>query len=404
MNLLVGTPDSRLPDWRSKPWFVAMLLATLAMAAALLPLAASAHQTSQSYLTLTKEQPSGQQLSIDWDIPLRDLDMVVDLDGNRDGVLTRREVDLGFDAVDALATGSLSVASGVVACRLHTERRELTTRNEIAHARLTMKVDCPAPITALDVDYRLFSDFDASHRGLLSVGEQRFVLVPGAGAVSVSLGALHATQADLSPDLATSVTSLSGFIGSGIHHILIGWDHLAFIIALLIPLLLIPGPHASSPRAIARSMVVTITAFTVAHSITLGLSVTGVIALPAGPIEAMIAVTIVLAAVANLAAGRWTGAPGLAFAFGLIHGFGFANVMQASDATGADLLIGLFGFNVGVEIGQLMFVIAMLPVFWLLRRHAGVQRISASAASLMLVVIGSGWFAERLFDLELIPG
>ncbi|MEZ5738135.1 MAG: HupE/UreJ family protein [Burkholderiaceae bacterium] len=123
--------------------------------------------------------------------------------------------------------------------------------------------------------------------------------------------------------------------------------------------------------------------------------------MPPGPVEAAIAASVVLAAAANLLQRRVFNAPMLAFAFGLIHGLGFASVMIESGAVSQSVALGLFGFNLGVELGQLAFVAAVLPLFVLLGRRAVLARRSGAAMSLLLIALGAYWFAERAADLGL---
>jgi hydrogenase/urease accessory protein HupE len=143
----------------------------------------------------------------------------------------------------------------------------------------------------------------------------------------------------------------------GVEHILSGVDHLLFVLALL---MVVVG---------WRRMVGTVTAFTVAHSITLALAALGVVRVPGAPIEAIIALSIVFVAAEIIHARQ--GNPGLtarlpwivAFTFGLLHGFGFAGALSEIGLPQASIPLALFTFNVGVEIGQLIFIIAVLGLY-----------------------------------------
>jgi hypothetical protein len=148
------------------------------------------------------------------------------------------------------------------------------------------------------------------------------------------------------------------FLALGLRHIWGGWDHLLFVLGLLA---LSPGPAA---------LLKTITAFTVAHSITLAMAVLGLGALPSAPVEACIALSIMLVAAEALQSPTWTGrAPWLvALIFGLLHGFGFAGALSELELPRAELPMALLCFNVGVELGQLSFVAVVLTVGALVRR------------------------------------
>jgi hypothetical protein len=145
-----------------------------------------------------------------------------------------------------------------------------------------------------------------------------------------------------------------------------------------------------------------VTAFTLAHSITLSLATLGVFSLPSRWVESAIAASVVLAALNNLwplfHGRRWA----MAFAFGLIHGFGFASVLADLGLPQGTLALALVGFNVGVEIGQLAIVAAFLPLAFMLRDTRFYQRgvfVGGSAAIAMLAAL---WFAERAFALKLL--
>jgi hypothetical protein len=145
-----------------------------------------------------------------------------------------------------------------------------------------------------------------------------------------------------------------------------------------------------------------VTSFTVAHSVTLLLAALDVVHLPVRLVETGIAATIVYAAVQNLRGApterRWL----LTFLFGLIHGFGFANVLGEMNLPATGLVRCLLSFNVGVELGQLAFVAATLPlVLWFRRR--GHDRRTVVVASAFLALFGTAWFADRAFNLGMMP-
>jgi hydrogenase/urease accessory protein HupE len=153
------------------------------------------------------------------------------------------------------------------------------------------------------------------------------------------------------PSLGSRARLARRFVGLGVHHILSGLDHLLFVVGLV---MLVRG---------RRRLLLTITAFTLAHSLTLALSVLGVVRLPAAPVEAAIALSILLVAVEIARGGASLGrrAPWLlAFAFGLLHGFGFAGALSRIGVPRAELWVSLGAFNVGVELGQLAVVAAAL--------------------------------------------
>ncbi len=177
------------------------------------------------------------------------------------------------------------------------------------------------------------------------------------------------------------------FIPAGIHHILIGPDHLLFLVGLL----LLGGD--------LRRLAMVVTAFTIAHSITLSLAALNIVTPPARVIEPAIALSIVYVGADNLLAqgGRDVRA-WIAFAFGFIHGFGFANVLREMELPPRALGWSLFSFNFGVEIGQLLVVVLVATTFAFLRsRSDWARRQLVPAGSLVVIAAGSFWFFQRVF-------
>lgn len=181
------------------------------------------------------------------------------------------------------------------------------------------------------------------------------------------------------------------YLGLGVEHILMGIDHLLFVLALL---LITEG---------FKKLLKTVTAFTIAHSITLSLSALGIIGLPSAPVEAVIALSIVFLAVELYHYNR--GKEGLtskspwvvAFAFGLLHGFGFAGALADIGLPQTDVPVALLFFNLGVEFGQILFILFVLGIIWALKRMK-VNWPVWLKRSLEYVIggVASMWLIERL--------
>jgi hypothetical protein len=146
-----------------------------------------------------------------------------------------------------------------------------------------------------------------------------------------------------------------------------------------------------------------VTAFTIAHSITLSLAVTGVAQLPSRLVESVIAASVLLTAADNLwpflPKKRWW----VAFAFGLIHGFGFASVLLDLQLPASSLVTSLLGFNLGVEIGQLALVAALMPLAYALRHTRGYSMLALRTGSVAIAAISLGWLLERSMNVQLMP-
>jgi hypothetical protein len=177
------------------------------------------------------------------------------------------------------------------------------------------------------------------------------------------------------------------FVPAGIHHILIGPDHLLFLVGLL----LLGGS--------LRQLLLIVTAFTAAHSITLSLAALNLVTPPSSVIEPAIALSIVYVGVDNLLVRGGRDVRGwIAFLFGFIHGFGFASVLREMGLPSRALGWSLFSFNVGVEIGQLFVVVIVASALLALRaRNETAGRRLAFAGSLAVVVVGAFWFIQRVF-------
>jgi hydrogenase/urease accessory protein HupE len=177
------------------------------------------------------------------------------------------------------------------------------------------------------------------------------------------------------------------FVPAGVHHILIGPDHLLFLVGLL----LLGGT--------LRQLLLVVTSFTIAHSITLSLAALSIVTPPARLIEPAIALSIVYVGADNILAKGGRDVRGwIAFTFGFIHGFGFANVLREMDLPRRALGWSLFSFNIGVEIGQAFVVVLVATAFTMLRaRSEWSRRHLAFAGSILVIAAGAYWFVQRVF-------
>ena len=238
--------------------------------------------------------------------------------------------------------------------------------------------------------------------GGLPAGHREFVLIldeRGSSVVKKLLNAKDDTvEVDASDQGANGAASTTapgapptffGFVKLGIGHIWTGYDHLLFLFALLV----VCGSF--------RSIVAIVSCFTVAHSLTLALATLNVVNLPSRITEPAIAASVVFVGVENLLRrgveprGRWA----LTFAFGLIHGFGFASVLRdlGVGGRGQGIAMPLFTFNLGVEIGQVAVAAVVLPVVWRLRKNETFARRGPIVFSAMVAAAGLYWLLERTF-------
>jgi len=371
---------------------------TYVLLLALLSAPALAHKPSDSYLTL-RGQADG--IAVRWDIALRDLDYVLQLDRDGNGELTWGEVRQRSDEVTRLAVAHLALSSQGVACPLAPSGPlRLERHSDGTYAVLALHAACAQLAGDVQVRYSLFFDVDPTHRAMVqwtpdgASRSQALVFTPASSRQALSLAAPRAWE------------TLRQYVVEGIWHIWIGFDHILFLVALLLPAVLArqDGRRSPTPRFGRAGLEVlkVVTAFTLAHSITLSLAVLGVVSLPSRLVESVIAASVVLAALNNLRATvdrrRWA----MAFVFGLVHGFGFASVLADLGLPQGALATALVGFNVGVELGQLAIVAAFLPLAFALRGTAfyrvGVLRLGSVAVALL----AGWWLVQRAFDLA--PG
>ncbi|WP_293373885.1 HupE/UreJ family protein [Nevskia sp.] len=208
---------------------------------------------------------------------------------------------------------------------------------------------------------------------------------PGTGAVSLSITAKTGAA---QPAASAQQATMWSFFKLGVHHIAIGWDHLIFLLGLV----LLSGN--------LRRLAITITAFTVAHSITLGLASQGLVQPPGNWVEALIAATIAWVGFVALRTRTATHGPLLAFGFGLVHGFGFAGALAESLGEGSELnLLGLLSFNVGIECFQLLLVALVVPLLTVLGKRPWYHRLHLALASAVFLA-GAWWFFERTLGNE----
>ena len=371
--------------------------------------AAQAHKPSDSYLTLGATTPasatSGKVITAAWDIALRDLDYVLQLDRDGNGELTWGETRQREADITKLATGALLINADGQACPWAANApMALDKHSDGTYAVLSLTAQCPAGNSTpknVSMTYSLFSDVDPTHRGLVQW------LGHGTKGDAPSSQALVFSNDSASQALSLAPTgwwqTLSQYIVEGVWHIWIGYDHILFLLSLLLPAVLVRRANQWEPAPTLRGSVVevlkVVTAFTLAHSITLSLAALQVISLPSRLVESVIAASVVLAALNNLRGTidkrRWV----MAFVFGLIHGFGFASVLADLGLPQGALVLALVGFNVGVELGQLAIVAVFLPIAFWLRATRFYRKGVLTGGSILVAILASWWLAQRLFDL-----
>ncbi|MDB6021176.1 MAG: lnt [Pedosphaera sp.] len=402
---------------------------------------AFAHDPSKSYLSLTLDS---NQLTGQWDIPLRDLQTVVPLDPDKEGLVSWEKLNVRYRDITAYALAHLKItadgqpamlrmtsteptveefadgpylqlafdvenSSGQEVTATATSTSELSNRaaspslssGERAGVRASVNTHFSAilpPPKTLELDYQLFFETNSLHRGLLRLEAngrtQSAVFTPERRAQKFALASSNPGHQFLV------------FLREGVWHIWTGYDHILFLLALLLPSVLQReggrwrGVGALRPAFI--NVLKIVTAFTVAHSLTLTLATLEIVKLPSRLTESAIAASVVLAASNNLwpliRERGWM----VAFGFGLIHGFGFATALSDLGLVHGALVLTLVGFNLGVELGQLAIVALFLPVAFGLRGTWFYQTPLLRFGSAGIVLIAGVWLAERILNLKFL--
>jgi hypothetical protein len=334
-----------------------------------------AHKPSDAHLRLSVD---GDRISGRLEMAVRDLDAALAIDDG-DGEITWGELELAAPRIADYVQARLQIEG----CTLATDTAALADLSDGAYWSLPITAQCAHAQHALTVTYRLLFDIDAQHRGLIHLDGQT-VIIRDATPVHVALG---------------EATSIKSFVEEGVWHIWMGLDHILFLTCLILPAVFqrrsARWQAADSMRDVAIEVFEIVTAFTLAHSITLVISSVGLIRLPTRFTETAIALSVVAAAVNNLVRivdARWA----VAFALGLLHGFGFSNVLIDLGLPSHELIGALLGFNLGVEMGQAVIVLLMIPMLFVIRRTLAYQAL-LWAGSATVAVVATFWSYQRFF-------
>lgn len=289
---------------------------------------AQAHTQSSAYLMLHVAKTG---LTGEWSLALRDLDDAIGLDINDDGVITWGELRSRKEAISAYALSRLHIQGDGQTGSLHVNEFLVDDLSDGAYAVLRFDVEGIRQARRIEVNYNAFFDIDPKHRGLLRLEHN------GQTQLAVFRPAMPSQAFDL--EVTAPQNPFFTFLKEGVWHIWSGYDHILFLLALLLPGVLRRRDGKWQPvddiRPAIVSVLKVVTAFTVAHSITLSLAVLGFVHLPTRLVESAIAASVVVAAFNNLVPLFPDGVWMVAFGFGLLHGFGFANALRDRPATRA---------------------------------------------------------------------
>jgi hydrogenase/urease accessory protein HupE len=341
-----------------------------------------AHDPGLSTATI---QLKPTQLEATLGFSLLDASQIVKMDKDQDGRISRDEFAAGVLELQKQASQALEISFDGQPVSSASARCEADEMQNVS-----VLLTFPArPFSKLVIRSKWLKLLPEGHRQFMTITDAAGVvlaerlLAANMDKVTIEAGAVNAEA----PSAASRHSSVD-FLLMGVRHIWTGYDHLLFLFGLLV----VTRNFASSVKII--------TCFTIAHSITLAVATLSLVSVPSRIVEPMIAASIVYVGVENLLRGddpkgRWL----LTLAFGLIHGFGFASVLRelGVGANGTSITVPLVSFNLGVEIGQVVIAGLVLPVIWKLRTHPLFVRRWVPAASVLVALLGSYWFVQRVW-------
>ena len=343
---------------------------------------AAAHDPGLSSLTIRQRTNS---LEATLTLAVKDAAQVAELDEDRDGIVTQAEFARSRPQLEAAVERQVVIIAAQKVAKNSSIHSRLDENNNV---EVRLNFDAVAFFN-LEIQSKLIASLPFGHRQYLqiqnSTGQTLFEQLLSA---TTDRATVQVPHADASTVALEAVRSFTNFLCLGVKHILTGYDHLLFLFGLLLV-----------ARGFFSSLGI-ITSFTIAHSITLAVATLRVVQIPSRIVEPLIAASIVFVGIENLLRGDIpTARRMVAFGFGLIHGFGFASALHEAgigSGTGG-IILPLFSFNLGVELGQIMVAALALPIIWKLRENPMFIARWAPACSAAVVLLGSFWFVQRVW-------
>lgn len=382
---------------RVRAWW--HLLWSFSLVFLLLPLTAAAHQSGNSYLRISSTDAG---VSVQIDFAVRDLNSLLQVPPAEQKEIRRHELEELQDRLAALVGESLTLEVDGDPLTLRFQSQEVTVHNDGLYVRQTHTAAAlPASAAYLLVRYGFFNEEEKVARAFLKLSS-------GPLESSTVLDPRHSVQRLPLRDIALA-EALWTYAREGALHIWSGPDHLLFLLCLLLPGLslaaartsaipdnLVNSAMSSGLRAVGVYALKVVTAFTLAHSITLAAAALDWITLPDKLIESAIAASIIVSALLNLRGGEGRQAWKLALGFGLIHGMGFANGLRELGLSSSHFIETLVAFNLGVEFGQMAVVLLFGLLLWPVLGNARVVQAIQRWGSLAILLMASVWLIERL--------
>jgi hydrogenase/urease accessory protein HupE len=343
-----------------------------------------AHPPGLSSADLTIK-PEGVDVKVTFAV--QDIEAFVIMDADGDAEVSTAELDAAKPGVANFVASQLIITLDGLAAKAAVPGIVSFDNQNNATVELTITGKLK---TSLGIESRFLGKLPADHKQYLTVKDTdghelgKKLLTPKANTLAIDLNNSGASAAIESHSTSTFID----FLKLGVEHILTGYDHLLFLFSLLV---------------VTRSFwpaIKIITFFTIAHSITLALAGLNIVDMPSRIVEPLIAATIVYVGLENIARKDKVTTKQrciLTFFFGLIHGFGFAGVLREMGISSIEtgILVPLFSFNLGVELGQITVAAIVLPLVWWLHGKAQISRFLVPVGSILTCLAGGYWLLER---------
>lgn len=360
-----------------------------------LALPTHAHQLSTAYLSGELDATGKVQLELQ--TPLYDLERAVGLDADRDGELLWGEILDSAESLESYLKSRVNLRREAQPCNLSFVG-SWKVDEHYGEAYLVTPLQAQCSLNGeLAVEYSAFFDQQPEHKLLVEFRLQE--TSSGQSGSRYRVMDRNRQVLLLGDNEGSLMLTITDFVKEGIIHIWIGLDHILFLVSLLLTAVLVRAsgqwrPEPSSRRIVTNAVWI-VTAFTLAHSLTLSATALGWVQTSSRWVEVVIAVSVALAALNNIFQ-LVTRLSGMTFVFGLIHGFGFAGVLGELGVPADQAVPTVLAFNLGVEIGQLAIVLVLLPSLMYLRHNDWFRRILVPALSLIIAALAIYWVLTRI--------
>ena len=347
------------------------------------------HQISTSYITLNSKNDNDtnkSQYTGTWQINIADLEHTVPLDLDKNGQISWAEIKAKRSSINNFITESLNITQSAQICPLKSEGiYQLDNHFNQPYLVIPLQFSCDDN-EAITLSYSAFFKTDANHKSIVNINGVSRVFN------------INEAQQTFSFEQTSYLSTFNQYVYQGVLHIWIGIDHILFLIALLLTCVLKRSNKAwqgiSSKKHIIKHTAWIVTAFTLAHSITLTATAMNLVSPNSRWVELGIAISVLFAALNNvwplvLRLG-W-----LTFAFGLLHGMGFASVLGELGLSSDYQLLSILAFNLGVEIGQLSILLIALPILIYVRHYTWYKKWLMPMGSVAIAIVALQWSIER---------